>query len=45
MTLKRNYQLITCLAKKLIYIEVFAKVTSSSETGKLLYKYLDRSYV
>ncbi|WP_346683840.1 PssD/Cps14F family polysaccharide biosynthesis glycosyltransferase [Anaerostipes butyraticus] len=31
--------------KKLIYIESFAKVTSPTETGKLLYKYSDRFYV
>lgn len=31
--------------KKLIYIESFAKVTTPTETGKLLYKYADRFYV
>lgn len=31
--------------KKLIYIESFAKVTSATLTGKLLYKYADRFYV
>ncbi len=31
--------------KKLIYIESFAKITSPTETGKLLYKYADRFYV
>jgi len=31
--------------KKLIYIESFAKVTSATETGKLLYKFADRFYV
>ena len=31
--------------KKRIYIESFAKVTSPTETGKLLYKYADRFYV
>lgn len=31
--------------KKLIYIESFAKVTSATETGKLLYKYADQFYV
>lgn len=31
--------------KKLIYIESFAKVTSPTKTGKLLYKYADRFYV
>jgi UDP-N-acetylglucosamine:LPS N-acetylglucosamine transferase len=31
--------------KKLIYIESFAKVTSATLTGKLLYKFADRFYV
>ncbi len=31
--------------KKLIYIESFAKVTSPTLSGKLLYKYADRFYV
>ncbi len=31
--------------KKLIYIESFAKVTSPTETGKLMYKYADKFYV
>ena len=31
--------------KKLIYIESFAKVTSGTETGKLIYKFADRFYV
>lgn len=31
--------------KKLIYIESFAKISSPTETGKLLYKYADRFYV
>lgn len=31
--------------KKLIYIESFAKVTSASATGKLLYKIADQFYV
>lgn len=31
--------------KKLIYIESFAKVTSATETGKLMYKFADRFYV
>lgn len=31
--------------KKLIYIESFAKVTSPTLTGKLLYKYADQFYV
>lgn len=30
---------------KLIYIESFAKVTSPTETGKLLYRFADRFYV
>ena len=33
------------LGKKLIYIESFAKVTTATETGKLLYKYADQFYV
>ena len=31
--------------KKLIYIESFAKVTSPTETGKLMYKFADQFYV
>lgn len=31
--------------KKVIYIESFAKVTSPTETGKLMYKIADRFYV
>lgn len=31
--------------KKLVYIESFAKVSSPSKTGKLLYKYADQFYV
>lgn len=31
--------------KKLIYIESFAKVTTPTETGKLMYKYADKFYV
>lgn len=31
--------------RKLIYIESFAKVTSPTETGKLLYKFADQFYV
>ncbi|MHC1724384.1 MAG: PssD/Cps14F family polysaccharide biosynthesis glycosyltransferase [Aminipila sp.] len=31
--------------KELIYIESFAKVTSATETGKLLYKFADQFYV
>ena len=33
------------MGKKLIYIESFAKVTSPTETGKLLYKFADQFYV
>lgn len=33
------------MGKKLIYIESFAKVTSATKTGKLLYKFADRFYV
>lgn len=31
--------------KKVVYIESFAKVTSPTSTGKLLYKFADRFYV
>ena len=31
--------------RKLVYIESFAKVTSATKSGKLLYKYADRFYV
>lgn len=31
--------------KKLVYIESFAKVTTATLTGKLLYKYADQVYV
>lgn len=31
--------------KKLIYIESFAKITSPTETGRMMYKYADRFYV
>lgn len=31
--------------KKLIYIESFAKITSATQTGKLLYKFADQFYV
>lgn len=31
--------------KKVIYLESFAKVTSPTETGKLMYKFADRFYV
>lgn len=37
--------LMKLFGKKLIYIESFAKVTSPTETGKLLYKFADRFYV
>lgn len=33
------------MGKKLIYIESFAKVTSPTETGQLLYKFADQFYV
>lgn len=33
------------MGKKLIYIESFAKVTSPTLTGKLLYKFADQFYV
>lgn len=33
------------MGKKLIYIESFAKVTSPTETGKLLYKFADQFYI
>ena len=31
--------------KRLVYIESFAKVTTPTETGKLLYRFVDRFYV
>ena len=31
--------------KKLVYIESFAKVSSSTQTGRLMYKFADRFYV
>lgn len=37
--------LMKLFKKKLIYIESFAKVTSPTKTGKLLYKYADQFYV
>lgn len=37
--------LIKLFGRKLIYIESFAKVTSPTETGKLMYKYADQFYV
>lgn len=33
------------IGKKLIFIESFAKITSPTKSGKLLYKYADRFYV
>lgn len=33
------------MGKKLIYIESFAKVTSATQTGKLMYKIADQFYV
>lgn len=37
--------LAKAFGKKLVYIESFAKVSSPTETGKLMYKYADRFYV
>lgn len=37
--------LMKIFGKKLIYIESFAKVTSPTQTGSLLYKYADQFYV
>lgn len=31
--------------KKVVYIESFAKISSPTETGKLIYKFADRFYV
>ena len=33
------------MGKKIIYIESFAKITSPTKTGKLLYKFADQFYV
>lgn len=33
------------MGKKLIYIESFAKVTTGTQTGRLMYKFADRFYV
>ena len=33
------------LGKQLIYIESFAKVTSGTETGKMMYKFADKFFV
>lgn len=37
--------LVKLTGGKLIYIESFAKVTSPTETGKLIYKFADQFYV
>ncbi len=37
--------LMKLFGKKLVYIESFAKVTTPTKTGKLLYKYADQFYV
>ncbi|MBT1169950.1 polysaccharide biosynthesis protein [Bifidobacterium sp. SO4] len=37
--------LMKLFGKKLIYIESFAKVTSATESGKLLYRFADQFYV
>ncbi len=37
--------LMKLFGKELIYIESFAKVTSATETGKVMYKLADRFYV
>lgn len=37
--------LVKLTGGKLIYIESFAKVTSPTQTGKLLYKFADKFYV
>lgn len=37
--------LVKAAGGKLIYIESFAKVTSPTETGKLMYRFADRFYV
>lgn len=37
--------LVKLFGGKLIYIESFAKVTSPTQTGKLLYKFADKFYV
>ena len=37
--------LVKLTGGKLIYLESFAKVTSATETGKLLYKFADQFYV
>lgn len=37
--------LMKLCGKKLIYIESFAKVTSATESGRLLYRFADQFYV
>ena len=37
--------LMKLFGKKLIYIESFAKVTSATESGRLLYRFADQFYV
>ncbi|RSX50194.1 PssD/Cps14F family polysaccharide biosynthesis glycosyltransferase [Bifidobacterium callimiconis] len=37
--------LMKLFGRKLIYIESFAKVTSATESGKLLYRFADQFYV
>ena len=37
--------IVKLMGGKLIYIESFAKVSSPTQTGKLLYKFADRFYV
>lgn len=37
--------IVKLFGKKLIYLESFAKISSPTMTGKLLYKYADRFYV
>lgn len=37
--------LVKLFGGKLVYLESFAKVTSPTETGKLLYKFADQFYV
>lgn len=37
--------LVKLFGRKMIYIESFAKITSPTETGKLIYKFADQFYV
>ena len=37
--------LMKLMKKKVVYIESFAKISSPTETGKLMYKFADRFYV